>query len=124
MNCLNCEKELLKEKNKFCSSSCAASFNNKLRKPRTEESKKKVSESLKNKLKGTQEKKICESCKNESKKKICKECVKYIQNKILFEKLKITEINLQKANKIAVEILKEMYFEKNYLRIRFLIYII
>ena len=47
MNCLNCEKEILsKSAKKFCSS-CSVSFNNKLRTPRTEESKKKVSESMK-----------------------------------------------------------------------------
>lgn len=46
--CLYCGLELTgKNKNKFCNSSCAASFNNKKRGPLRGETKKKISESLK-----------------------------------------------------------------------------
>jgi predicted nucleic acid-binding Zn ribbon protein len=45
--CLNCNKELKSSQTKFCSSSCAASYNNKLRGPRTEETKNKIREAIK-----------------------------------------------------------------------------
>ena len=46
--CLNCNSSFISKKlnRKFCSSSCSASYNNKLRSPRTEESKKKTSYTL------------------------------------------------------------------------------
>jgi hypothetical protein len=47
MYCLNCGKESV---TKFCNKSCSASYNNKRRLPRTEESKKKTSDSLKRSL--------------------------------------------------------------------------
>lgn len=100
--CLNCGKELKKRQNKFCSSSCAASFNNKKRGERSEETKKKISESLKLKYEpnkciicgniiDNRHKKYCsDECKNKNKvntlkhkkysniklKKICKGCGK------------------------------------------------
>lgn len=100
--CLNCGKELKKGQNKFCSSSCAASFNNKKRGKRSEETKKKISESLKSKYEpnrciicgniiDNRRKKYCsDECKHKNKvntlkhkqysnikvKKICKECGK------------------------------------------------
>jgi len=43
--CLFCDKETSNPR--FCSKSCAAKFNNTRRKPRTEESKRKVQENLK-----------------------------------------------------------------------------
>ena len=43
--CLNCGKHT--DNNKFCSKSCATIYNNKLRKPRTLESKQKTSDSIK-----------------------------------------------------------------------------
>lgn len=43
--CLNCGKHT--NNNKFCSKSCAAIYNNKLRKPRTLESKQRTSDSVK-----------------------------------------------------------------------------
>lgn len=50
--CQNCDKPLsekqIKCKNKFCSHSCSASFNNRKRPPRSEESKLKTSNSVKN----------------------------------------------------------------------------
>lgn len=47
--CLHCQKIISYEKrfNNFCNSSCGASFNNKNKPPRSEESKQKTSESLK-----------------------------------------------------------------------------
>lgn len=47
--CLQCGKELKKGQNKFCSSSCAATYNNIKRGGHSDETKKKISESLKNK---------------------------------------------------------------------------
>jgi len=106
--CLNCGKELKKGQNKFCSSSCAASFNNKKRGKRSEETKKKISESLKLKYEpnrcvicgniiDNRHKKYCSNeCKNKNKvkpnghkhyskikiKNICLECGKeYIGHK-------------------------------------------
>ena len=46
MECKNCGKEIPK-KRKFCSASCSATFNNKQRGKHSEETKKKISESLK-----------------------------------------------------------------------------
>lgn len=49
--CLYCGKELTGDNRlnkKFCNSSCAASYNNKIRPPKTEEERKKISESLVN----------------------------------------------------------------------------
>ena len=45
--CLNCQKELKKGQHKFCSTSCAATFNGAKRKPLSEESKNKISIGLK-----------------------------------------------------------------------------
>ena len=45
-----------------------------------------------------------------TQKKYCDNCKPYIQNKNLFEKLNITETNLQLANKKAVKILVKEYF--------------
>ena len=91
--CLNCGKELKKGQNKFCSSSCAASVNNKERGERSEETKKKISESLKlkyepnrciicGKIIDNRRKKYCSNeCKNKKSlkketkiKNICLEC--------------------------------------------------
>jgi hypothetical protein len=44
--CQKCEKEILNKQNKFCSRSCAATFNNKLRSPRTRDSRIKTAKSL------------------------------------------------------------------------------
>lgn len=95
--CLNCGKELKKGQNKFCSSSCAASFNNKERGERSAETKKKISESLKLKYEpnrciicgniiDSRHKKYCsDECKN---KKIREKSLKKEKN-ILVQKLKI-----------------------------------
>jgi len=87
--CLNCNKKI-NSRNKFCNSSCAATFNNKKRKL-SNETKNKISDSLlnnrfiNNKV-NRETKKICVICKNEfisqkclsgkpSKSKCCsKEC--------------------------------------------------
>lgn len=76
IKCSVCPNDLTYEerRNKFCSSSCAASFNNKKRLPRSDESKKKTSDSLigkkkiitnpKNYCKITFKEKICTCCKD------------------------------------------------------------
>ena len=72
--CLNCGKELKKTQKKFCSSSCSATYNNKLR-ILSDESKRKISESL---TKGEKTKKITkEKTKNI---KFCLECGKELLN--------------------------------------------
>lgn len=51
-HCLNCGKILeLKSQSKFCSSSCAATYNNKIRGKHTEETKNKISSALKDRYK-------------------------------------------------------------------------
>lgn len=45
--CLNCGKELNSKQFKFCSNSCSATYNNKLRGPMSDETKSKISNSLK-----------------------------------------------------------------------------
>lgn len=76
--CLRCGSELTGSQNKFCSSSCAATYNNLRRKPRTEESKKRTSNSIKlhydnfgRKSKNGKQCKICGEydCKHEFCKK-------------------------------------------------------
>lgn len=72
-----CNLDFYKRKNKFCSSSCAASFNNKKRQGHTEETKSKISSKLKksikkeesiNRLSDTNRKKYYQN------QKICKIC--------------------------------------------------
>ena len=48
-HCLQCGKELKYGQLKFCSNSCSASFNNKLREPMSDEVREKISNTLKNK---------------------------------------------------------------------------
>jgi hypothetical protein len=48
--CKNCNKEVIKQQNIFCSKSCAATFNNKKRPPRSAESKLKTAISVCNTL--------------------------------------------------------------------------
>ena len=76
--CLQCGEELTGSQNKFCSSSCAATYNNLRRNPRTEESKKRTSDSIKlyydnvgRKSKANKQCKICGEydCKHEFCKK-------------------------------------------------------
>lgn len=76
--CLQCGKELTGSQNKFCSNSCAATYNNLRRNPRTEESKKRTSDSIKlyydnvgRKSKNGKQCKICGEydCKHEFCKK-------------------------------------------------------
>lgn len=80
--CLECEKEFeispnnKREKNrKFCSSSCSTTFNNKLR---TNDTIKKISFTLKNKIK--KEKTFCVVCGNENSKSEHKFCSNKCQN--------------------------------------------
>lgn len=78
--CYNCKNEL-KKKGKFCNSSCSATYNNKKRGSHSDETKRKISESLSGK-KNTYNKKLgdfyrnCEICNDEFK-------VKRIKNNIL-----------------------------------------
>lgn len=84
--CLNCGKELRNAQNKFCSSSCAATYNNKKRGSRSQETKERISNSQKQHLisQGKIPNKIkiikCECCGNEFETKktnqrfCCRKC--------------------------------------------------
>ena len=79
--CLQCGKELKKGQNKFCSSSCSATYNNVLREV-SEETKEKISKSL------TKEKNITFEVlekKSLKEKRYCLECgVELLNNKKTF----------------------------------------
>jgi hypothetical protein len=82
ISCSNCYKKIIvkmsrmkKTKNQFCSNSCAASFNNKARGGHSEETKRKISQSLDETLSKSGRKieiKKCPLCGNEFRKnKVC-----------------------------------------------------
>lgn len=79
--CLECGKELKKGQKKFCGKSCSATYNNRLNGPKKDETKRKISETLKN----DKNKKIihCEVCgKETTNKRFCSiECRKSTYNK-------------------------------------------
>lgn len=99
--CLNCGKELKKGQNKFCSSSCAASFNNKKRGKRSEETKKKISESLKSKYEPNR----CIICGNIIDNRNKKYCSDECKNK------KIREKSLKKEKKYSSTKIKNICLE-------------
>ena len=72
--CLKCGKQLKNGQYKFCSKSCAAKYNNKRRQPPTEETKRKISESL---SKG-------KNNKYSSEPRYCKNCGKLIKRPKLY----------------------------------------
>lgn len=77
--CLECGKELKKGQKKFCSNSCSAIYNNRLNGPKNEETRKKISETLKNKTSKNKKITYCEVCGKEinGNKKFCSiECRK------------------------------------------------
>ena len=90
--CLNCGKET--NNSKFCSRSCSAKFNNRLRLPPTESHKNKTSETLKNRNKNKPHKlykcKVCGKdyifeCKKTIKNVCSRECLQfYRKNKRKF----------------------------------------
>ena len=83
--CLECGKELIKKTNeKFCSSSCAALYNNRRKGSQTEDTKKKISESLKKYYKNISDdkKKIRQNLNKDKTKSLHKD------NKIKIEKSK------------------------------------
>lgn len=72
--CLNCGKLIPFSGRKFCSSSCAASYNNKLRKHKSE-TKKKISDSLKQKLKNDPRPLKIGYRKDQKSEKVFRNCV-------------------------------------------------
>jgi len=74
MRCLNCNKNGIKKGNKFCSKSCAATYNNKRRK-HTIETKRKISSSLGGEGIAREER-VCSLCgkKGISGKELCSDC--------------------------------------------------
>lgn len=104
MKCLNCGKEI-PEGRKFCSSSCAASYNNvrRERKPWTEEQKQKIRRPRKEEV-------VCKYC-GKLGKTVCNECRHYLKLQ-LYRKLGIqTNKSLRECYLEAFEKLKKMYFE-------------
>lgn len=104
--CLQCGKELKKGQNKFCSSSCAATYNNIKRGGHSDETKKKISESLKNKYEPNR----CVICgaiiENRHKKYCSDECrKKIIKRKV--NKKHIKKYSNTKVKKICIECGKE-----------------
>lgn len=110
MNCENCNNE--HEHNygsgRFCSIKCSRSFSTR---DKRKEINEKVSKTLTKNKRGN-----CNSCNCEIDKKIkyCKECKKYSSYKNLFSKLNINEDNVVISNKLALEILSDLYFNKRY----------
>ncbi len=105
--CENCEEEHNGEygSGRFCSIKCANT------RKLTQKIKDKISNKLtKNKIK------ICISCNankvSTRKTKYCKQCKKYIQNIKLFKKLNILDTNLLIANKKAINIICDIYFNE------------
>ena len=70
--CLQCGKELKNRRNTFCSSSCSATYNNSHRSPMSDETKLKISNSLKNQNDVTQ--KYCLQCGKELTNRQTKFC--------------------------------------------------
>lgn len=78
VSCVECSKEFkgnIKEDRKFCSRSCSVSYNNK-NKTFSEETKMKISNTLKSKNRKVEKIRLCKNCKNTVgyKKIICDEC--------------------------------------------------
>lgn len=60
--------------------------------------------------------KKCKYCTNTTptkQSKICVECKPYIQNVLLFKKLQVPIVKLNKSNELSLNILKNLYFDKN-----------
>lgn len=114
-NCLFCGKQISSDK-RFCNSSCSASYNNKKREPYSDEWKKKISETLKNKFKNKP--------KNKSKKErfFCKECGKELKSEtktgycgLHYRNHLTSEIKekLSKAGRKSASLQKEVKRSKN-----------
>lgn len=110
--CLNCGKPLIgKSQKKFCGHKCSALFNNRNRTEMSDETKRLISETLKEKCKNRKTKRVCVVCGNEflytrgiNTKKICsKKCQdEYKSNRIRYmtlegrEKISINARNVIK----------------------------
>lgn len=117
--CPECGKEFeSKYKRKFCSRSCAAKYNNKNRKPRSLESRKKVSDSLKkyhgNKNSPIYQNQICENCGKSiplnfiKRRFCCNKCSgEYHHNQLVKRWLE----NPMKFNKIKHQFIKRYLME-------------
>lgn len=111
-HCLCCDK-LIKSGKKFCSSSCAAKYNNKLRAPRSEESRRKTSASLiehylRDKQQGKRVLKIKNGAIHTKKvyEKTCPTCGKifYGSKKQEYCSMKCAHSNEDYKNKIRVKV--------------------
>ena len=132
--CKNCGKILKKGQKKFCSCSCSATYNNILREPKSENTRKKISDSLKiyhEKNKRVKELSKCNICGqiNCKKEGICSHLKKWFNNLIpfgfdiktlgsilVFNEYEKVYILLKKEyeNNLSVNEIKEKYdFEKS-----------
>ena len=82
--CLNCGKQLVRWQTKFCCSSCAATYNNKLRGPMSEKTKEKIKNTLLEKYpkkhKESKESKIKIKKEYPPKQWVCAVCGKVFEN--------------------------------------------
>lgn len=67
--CLECGNELKPRQKKFCGRSCSTTYNNRLNGPKREETKRKISETLKNYNKNNKKTNHCKVCGKETKNK-------------------------------------------------------
>lgn len=104
--CLQCGKKI-DDRHKFCSSSCAAKYNNKrrTRKPWTEEQRRAIRKKKESYIKNCG----CKYCGKETKGTVCSDCKTYI-NPGLYKKLNLTEGPLLERYEEAFKILYEEYF--------------
>lgn len=103
MKCLNCGKEI-PEGRKFCSRSCAASYNNvrRERKPWTEE------QHIKNRK--PREEAVCKYC-GKPGKTICDECRPYVQKVPTFRKAGILEGSLKQRYDQLINLIEDLHLE-------------
>lgn len=111
-HCKLCNKELKKHQKKFCSTTCSAKYNNKNR-TLSNETKNKISESLKKRKKIIIKKcKICgqEKCNNIE---ICKHTIKWFNNLVCFgfDLKKIGSLDICKEYYRVKELLLKEYFD-------------
>ena len=94
--CINCSNEILNYGDKFCSSSCSATYNNKIR-PKKEYSKNKNESINKRKRENyrLRKNKVCVNCNTITTNKYCgSKCQNEYRIKLVFDKIKNGDITL------------------------------
>lgn len=120
--CLNCNNVLPfhKRKNKFCSKSCSATFNNKIRVRHSWSNEQKIKFSNKQirDVEKTKSKYIHHKCKycgniiNTTGTKTCTECKQYVGYLRTFKKFKLLEKSLKYRYDTVKQIIQDEYFNK------------